>query len=124
LQKVRLLDPLLMKASTVLEMATINGAAALGMQSQIGSIESGKKADLILLSLKRPHLTPMFNAISHLAYAAEGSDVETVIINGKIIMENRRVGTLDENRVLQNAEDRGCKLLERTGIRISPSFVN
>jgi cytosine/adenosine deaminase-related metal-dependent hydrolase len=124
LQKVRLLDPLSMKASTVLELATVNGAAALGMQSQIGSIEVGKKADLILLSLKRPHLTPMFNPVSHLAYAAEGSDVETVIINGKIIMEKRQVKTLDESKILQNAENRGCKLLERTGISISPDFVN
>jgi 5-methylthioadenosine/S-adenosylhomocysteine deaminase len=110
-----------MKAQTVLEMATVNGANALGMQDEIGSIETGKKADLILLSLKHPHLTPIYNPVSHLAYSAEGSDVETVIVNGKIIMENRQVKTLDEKKILQRAEYRGLRLLERTGISISPN---
>ncbi len=120
LQKVRLLDPLTMKAQTVVEMATVNGANALGMQDEIGSIEAGKKADLILLSLKHPHLTPIYNPVSHLAYSAEGSDVETVIVNGKIIMENRQVKTFDETKILQQAQYRGIRLLERTGISISP----
>ena len=122
LQKVRLLDPLTMKAQTVLEMATVNGAKALGMERVIGSIETGKKADLVLLSLKHPHLTPMHNPVSHLAYAAEGSDVETVIVNGKIIMENRQVKTLDEEKILKQAKDRSIRLLERTGISISPDW--
>jgi cytosine/adenosine deaminase-related metal-dependent hydrolase len=122
LQKARLLDPLVMRAETVLEMATINGAKALGLQKDLGSIEVGKKADLILVSLKKPHLTPALNPVSHLVYAAEGPDVETVIIDGKIIMENRRVKTFDEEKVIQEANRRGEKLLERSGVEIASKW--
>ncbi len=119
LQKGRLLDPLAMRAETVLEMATINGGEALGLQKDLGSIEVGKKADLILVSLKKPHLTPAFNPVSHLVYAAEGSDVETVIIDGEIVMENRNVKTFDEEKVIREANRRGEKLLERAGVGIA-----
>lgn len=122
LQKGRLLDPLVMNAETVLEMATINGALALGLEKQIGSIEVGKKADLILISLCSPHLTPTFNPISHLVYAAGGSDVDTVIIDGRIIMRNRKVKTLDEEKVIREANVRASKLLERAGIKITPKW--
>lgn len=122
LQKARLLDPLVMDAETVLEMATIRGAKALGLQDEIGSIEVGKKADLALVSMNKPHLTPVHNPVSHLVYAAEGSDVDTVIVDGKLVMEKRIVKTLDEELVLQEANERGGKLLERTGIVISPKW--
>ncbi len=122
LQKARLLDPLALRAETVLEMATINGAKALGLQRDLGSIEVGKKADLILVSLRKPHLTPALNPVSHLVYAAEGSDVETVVIDGKIIMENRSVKTLEEENVLQEANRRGEKLLERAGLEVATSW--
>lgn len=122
LQKARLLDPLVMRAETVLEMATINGAKALGLQKDLGSIEVGKKADLILVSLKKPHLTPALNPVSHLVYAAEGPDVETVIIDGKIMMENRIVKTFDEEKVIQEANRRGEKLLERAGVQIASKW--
>ncbi len=123
LQKARLLDPLALRAETVLEMATINGAKALGLQKDLGSIEVGKKADLILVSLRKPHLTPALNPVSHLVYAAEGSDVETVVIDGKIIMENRSVKTLEEENVLQEANRRGEKLLERVGLEIATKWT-
>jgi cytosine/adenosine deaminase-related metal-dependent hydrolase len=97
-------------------MATINGARALGLQNEIGSIETGKKADMILINLREPHLVPTFNPISNLIYAGEGSDVDTVIIDGRIIMENRIVKTLDENTILQQASEGGQRLLERAGI--------
>jgi cytosine/adenosine deaminase-related metal-dependent hydrolase len=116
LQKVRLLDPRIISAETALEMATINGARALGLQNEIGSIEAGKKADMILINLREPHLVPTFNPISNLIYAGEGSDVDTVIIDGRIIMENRIVKTLDENTILQQASEGGQRLLERAGI--------
>ena len=122
LQKARLLDPLAMRAEAVLEMATINGAKALGLQEDLGSIEVGKKADLILVSLKKPHLTPALNTVSHLVYAAEGPDVETVIIDGKIVMENRSVKTFDEEKVIQEANRRGEKLLERAGVEITSKW--
>jgi cytosine/adenosine deaminase-related metal-dependent hydrolase len=123
LQKARLLDPLAMKAETVLEMATINGAQALGLQKDLGSIEVGKKADLILINLKKPHLTPAFNPVSNLVYAAEGPDVETVIIDGKIAMENRVLKTLKEERILQEASLRGEKLLERAGLEVASKWT-
>lgn len=123
LHKARLLDPLTMNAETVLEMATINGAKALGLQKEIGSIEIGKKADLILIDLKKPHLVPAFNPVSHLVYTAEGNDVDTVIIDGKTVMENRHVKTLDEERILHEANLRGAKLLQRAGIEIRPRWT-
>jgi cytosine/adenosine deaminase-related metal-dependent hydrolase len=122
LQKARLLDPLVTDAEYVLEMATINGAKALGMYNEIGSLEVGKKADLVLVALRKPHLIPAFNPISQLVYAAEGSDVDTVIIDGKVVMQNRALKTLDEDLVLGNATERGAKLLERAGIQVQPKW--
>jgi len=122
LHKVRTMDPLTMSAETLLEMATVNGARALGLQSQIGSIEVRKRGDLIIVSMRKPHLTPAFNPISHIVYAAEGSDVETTIIDGEIVMENRVVKTLNEPEIIRNANDRAVKLLERAGIEIVPKW--
>lgn len=102
----------------MLEMATLNGANALRLEREIGSIEVGKKADLILVTLRKPHLVPAFNVVSHLVYAAEGSDVQTVIIDGKIVMENRIVETLDEERIMREADRRAAKLLERAGLNV------
>jgi cytosine/adenosine deaminase-related metal-dependent hydrolase len=122
LHKVRLMDPLAADAESVLEMATVNGAKALGMQNEIGSIEVGKKADLILVAMRKPHLVPVFNPVSHLVYAAEGPDVNTVVIDGKVVMQNLVVKTLDEDRVLSNAAERGSRLLRRAGIEIKPRW--
>lgn len=123
LQKARLLDPLAMRAETVLEMATINGAKALGLQQELGSIEVGKKADVILLSLRKPHLTPALNPVSNLVYSAEGSDVQTVIINGEIVVENQLVKTLEEEKVLREANRRSERLLERAGLEVSAKWT-
>ena len=123
LQKVRTMNPLTMSAETVLEMATINGARSLGLQGQIGSIAAGRKADLVIISMQKPHLTPVFNPVSHIVYASEGSDVQTTIIDGKIVMENRVVKSLNEEQVIRNANNRAVKLLERAGIEISPKWV-
>jgi len=89
LHKISNLDPTIVNAQTVLDMATINGAKALGMEKEIGSLEKGKKADLSIIDFEKSHLIPHHNLVSHLVYSAQGSDVETVIINGKIIMEKR-----------------------------------
>jgi cytosine/adenosine deaminase-related metal-dependent hydrolase len=123
LQKARTLDPLSMSAETVLEMATLNGARALGLQDQIGSIEVGKKADLIIVTMQKPHLIPTFNPVSHITYAALGADVDTTIIDGKIVMEKRVVKTLDERKIIQNASERATRLLERAEIKINPKWV-
>jgi len=100
LHKVAMLDPTVMDAKTAMRMATINGAKALGMGHRVGSLETGKKADIILIGLNKPHLTPMYNAYSHMVYAAGGADVDTVIINGKVVMENRHLLTIAEEDVM------------------------
>ncbi len=100
LHKVAMLDPTVMDAKTAMRMATINGAKAIGMGHLVGSLEVGKKADIILIGLNRPHLTPLYNAYSHMVYAAGGADVDTVVINGKVVMENRRLLTIAEEDVM------------------------
>lgn len=113
LQKVRKLDPTVLPAGKVLEMATINGATALGIEKEIGSIEVGKKADMVLVDMKAPHLAPYRNPVSHLVYSAEGSDVNTVICNGQILMREREVLVMDEVEVIQMAENAAEDLLSR-----------
>jgi 5-methylthioadenosine/S-adenosylhomocysteine deaminase len=85
----------------------------LGLEKEIGSLEVGKKADIIILDLNRPHLQPIYNIISHLVYSATGADVRDVIIDGKLIMQDRKLLTLDEERVLQKAQEWGQRILGR-----------
>jgi 5-methylthioadenosine/S-adenosylhomocysteine deaminase len=101
LHKVAAADPTVLDASTVLRMATIDGARALGLDQCIGSLEAGNRADLIVIACDRPHLTPMYHVPSHLVYSARGSDVATVIINGRIVMENRRLLTIDLDQIME-----------------------
>jgi 5-methylthioadenosine/S-adenosylhomocysteine deaminase len=84
-------------------MATIEGARALQMDDRIGSLESGKRADLLIVSMAGARQTPMYDPISHLVYVARGSDVQTTIVNGKVIMRDRKVLTLDEPAVIREA---------------------
>ncbi len=93
-------------------IATINGAKALGLEKEIGSIEVGKKADLAILNLNTPSLTPRNNLIAGLSYSANGSEVETVIIDGQITMENRKILTMDEALVYQKVNE----IIERMGL--------
>jgi 5-methylthioadenosine/S-adenosylhomocysteine deaminase len=102
IHKVNMLDPTTMPAETVLEMATLYGARVLGAENEIGSLEPGKKADLIVLNMNQPHLTPLYNIPSHIIYAARGADVVHSIINGTIVMRNRQLTTLDEKAILAN----------------------
>jgi 5-methylthioadenosine/S-adenosylhomocysteine deaminase len=105
LHKVVRLDPTVMDARTVVHMATTEGAKALGMGNIVGSLEVGKKADIIIMGLNEPHLTPLYNEYSHLVYAANGADVDTVIINGKVVMENRQLLTIDETETMQRVRE-------------------
>ena len=105
LHKVARLDPTVMNAQTVVRMATIEGAKALGMDKITGSLEVGKKADIIIIGLNEPHLTPLYNEYSHLVYAMSGADVDTVLINGKIVMENRKLLTINEAEVMQKVRE-------------------
>ena len=100
LEKIRYLDPTVMNDRTVLRMATIEGARVLGLENTIGSLEVGKLADIILLDLNQPHLVPCYDPFSILVYTAGGADVDSVMINGKMVMENRRILTFDVGEVM------------------------
>ncbi len=101
LEKSARLDPTVMSARTVIRMATRNGAGALGLESLIGTLEVGKKADLCIVDMNKPHLTPMYEEYSHLVYAVNGADVDTVLINGRIVMQNRKLLTIDEGEAMR-----------------------
>ncbi len=101
LHKVNTFDPTAMDANTVLKMSTIDGARSLGLDDITGSLEPGKRADIIIIDTHKPHLTPMYNPISHLVYAVKGSDVTTSIINGKIVMEDGRLLTLKLEDIIE-----------------------
>ncbi|MEM2897513.1 MAG: amidohydrolase [Candidatus Bathyarchaeia archaeon] len=115
LQKVSTLDPTSITCEQVLEMATINGAKALGLENEIGSIEVGKKADIIIVDLNKPHSAPVHRPVSSIVYSALGSDVETVIVDGKIIMENYEIKTVDEKKIMSDAEKAAKNLAIKTG---------
>lgn len=102
LHKVHNLDPTVADAKTVFRTATVNGARALRLNA--GVVKEGYLADLAIIDFNRPHLRPMNNVISHLVYAANGNDVETTIVNGKVLMLDGEVLTLDEERILNDAE--------------------
>lgn len=104
LQKVATLDPKVLTSEETVAMATINGARAIGLENEIGSIEVGKKADLILIDTDEANMTPDSSCISsNVVYAAKGSNVDTTICNGKILMENRKLTTLDEEEIYKKA---------------------
>ncbi len=105
IHKVQRLDPTVMPAETVVGMATRGGARVLGAEQSIGSLEAGKKADCIVLDLDQPHLTPLYHIPSHLVYAARGGDVIHSIINGQVVMQDRRLLTLDESAILAKANE-------------------
>ena len=113
LQKLTYQNPTVMSAYEVLKMATINGAKALDLGESIGSLEVGKKADIVLIDLSKPHLKPLHNIYANVVYSVRGSDVDTVIVDGKILMENREVKTLDEQTVMEKAEKAALDLLSR-----------
>jgi cytosine/adenosine deaminase-related metal-dependent hydrolase len=116
IQKARLLDPQTMPAGAVLEMATVRGARALGMESEVGSIEVGKRADLVLVDLRKPHLTPYRDIMSNLVYSAMGSDVDSVMVDGRLLMQKGKALTLDEERILGEAQRRQDDLISRSGV--------
>ncbi len=103
LHKVNNFDPTAISAREVVKMATSGGAKVIGLENEIGSLEVGKKADIITINLNKPHLTPIYDPYSHLVYCVDGADVENVIVNGKVIMKNREVKTLDEEKILKQA---------------------
>jgi 5-methylthioadenosine/S-adenosylhomocysteine deaminase len=105
LAKITKLDPLALNAKAVVEMATIEGARALHMEKEIGSLEAGKKADFIIISLDEPNAVPMYDLYAQLAYALKGSDVETVVIGGRVVMRDRKLLTVKEEEVMAKARE-------------------
>ena len=110
LQKVTTMDPRALPAPAALEMATIRGARALGMEKEIGSIEAGKRADLITVRLDRANAQPLYDAVSQMVYALKGSDVRDVMVNGKVVVRDAKILTLDEKQVLAKAAEYGIKV--------------
>jgi 5-methylthioadenosine/S-adenosylhomocysteine deaminase len=107
LHKVHQLVPTVMDARTVLTLATKGGASAIGMADRIGSIETGKQADLIVINTRQAHLTPMYSPVSHAVYAARGSDVKDVMVAGRWLVKNRALLTLDPEAILDGAMEWG-----------------
>jgi 5-methylthioadenosine/S-adenosylhomocysteine deaminase len=103
-------DPSTMSARAVLEMATIRGARALGMEGRIGSLEPKKRADFITVSVSGARQTPMYDAISHLVYVIHGEDVRNTVVNGKVLMRDRKVLTLDATAVIAEARSWAAKI--------------
>ncbi len=103
LHKVFARDPKVLTAEQAFEMATIRGARALHLENLIGSIETGKRADIAIVDFDALHQTPFFNVYSHLVYASKASDVRTVIVNGKVVMRDKRLLTLNENVIKKDA---------------------
>jgi 5-methylthioadenosine/S-adenosylhomocysteine deaminase len=112
LHKIHTLDPTVMNALTALRMATIEGAKALGLGNTTGSLEVGKKADIIVLDTNKPHLIPLYSPYSHLVYAARGNDVSHSIINGQLVMEDRKLLTLNLDEIMTQAREKAVQVRE------------
>ena len=111
LQKVNTMEPSSISAYDILKMATIDGAKVLGMEDQIGSLEQGKKADMIFIKTDKLHLCPENDICANIVYSSNGADVETVMIDGKIIMQNRKMVNLDEKQVMKQVKKIAKRLL-------------
>ena len=116
LAKITRMNPLALNAKSVVEMATIEGARALHMEKEIGSLEAGKKADVVLISLEEPNAVPMYDIYAQIAYSLKGSDVETVIIGGRVVMRDRKLLTVNEPQVLQKAREYGKSVKASLGM--------
>jgi cytosine/adenosine deaminase-related metal-dependent hydrolase len=122
MHKAVTLDPLVVPAESVLEMATINGARALGLAHEIGSLEVGKKADLVVIDLDRLHTTPSLNPVSTLVYAATGGEVDTVVVDGKIVVCGGQLLSMNEEEVKRQAREHAAYVYRRAGIDIRPRW--
>ncbi|CAG8935582.1 unnamed protein product [Penicillium salamii] len=117
-------DPTVVPAESVLEMATINGAKALGLDDRIGSLEKGKKADFVAIDVRGIHTQPWFNPVSAIVYTATGRDVDTVVVDGKVVVQNGALLTMNEEEIVQEAKKRSKEVVERAGlgVRVQPRW--
>lgn len=109
-------EPEALDARTTLRMATIGGARVLGLEDEIGSLAPGKCADVIVVDFNRPHLSPVYDAISHLVYAARGSDVRDVFVNGRLIVRNGQITTVDEEKIKSDASTMASNVARKLGL--------
>lgn len=116
IHKAETYDPTLVPAETVLEMATINGAKALGLDGFIGSLEVGKKADFVAIDMQRVHLQPYYSPVSAVVYSVTGNDVNLVVVDGKIVVQGGKLLTMDEEQVWREAEKRGHEVVAKAGL--------
>ncbi len=112
LQKVDRSDPAVLPARQVLRMATVEGAKLLGIDDRVGTLEAGKQADLILIDLRKPHLKPLHDPYALIAYSATGADVDTTIIDGRVVMRRRELMTIDEEELFRQVEKRASRLVD------------
>jgi len=110
LQKVTTMDPQALPASAALEMATIRGARALGLEKEIGSLEDGKRADIMTVRIDRPNAVPLYDAISQMVYALKAEDVRDVMVNGKVVVRDARILTLNAQQILEKAAEYRAKI--------------
>ncbi|MHA1906337.1 MAG: amidohydrolase [Candidatus Thorarchaeota archaeon] len=115
-------DPLVMTAEQVIELATLGGAKAMGIQNQVGSLEVGKQADIIIIDMSDLGLIPNTNPVSNLVYAGSGHYVDTVMVNGKLLLQNKKLLTMNEDDVRKRAIEHSTKLVERSGVTIEPKW--
>ncbi len=115
LQKVATMDPQVLPASAALDMATIRGARALGLEKEIGSIEAGKRADLIMVRVTQPNAVPLYDPVSQIVYALKASDVRDVMVNGKAVVADSKILTLNQQLILQKAEEYRAKIQTSLG---------
>jgi 5-methylthioadenosine/S-adenosylhomocysteine deaminase len=116
LAKISKMDPLALGAKDVVAMATIDGARAIHKEKEIGSIETGKKADITLISLNEPNAVPIYDVYAQIAYSLKGNDVDTVMIGGRVVMRDRHLLTIDEPKVLEKARDYGESVKKSLGM--------
>ena len=117
LHRTHFRDVKVLPPGKMLELITIDAARVLGLEDEIGSLEAGKKADIILIDLDKPHLTPAFMPVHRVVYEATGADVDTVMVEGEILMENRQVKHVDEEKILRDAEREAELMVKRSGVK-------
>ena len=110
-------DPRAVSAQTALEMATIGGARVIARETDLGSLEAGKRADLLVVRMDQPRQTPMYDPVSHLVYTTRGDDVDTTIVNGKVLMRGGKVLTLNESQVLADARKAAVAVRAAVGLK-------
>ncbi|MHA2600713.1 MAG: amidohydrolase family protein [Candidatus Thorarchaeota archaeon SMTZ1-83] len=122
IHKAKTGDPLVVTAEQAIEMATLGGAKAMGIAETVGSLEPGKLADIILVDMSDLGLTPNVNPVSNLVYSGSGHAVDTVIVNGRLLMQGKKLLTLDEKSVIQRAREHNQALMERADVKIAPKW--